>query len=291
MPNRFNLPEIILKQPTTSRLPAYRPGEHVVTARGGQGWWGDVDATAVPALSGYVEARSRAGSEVLLETKQGAHPVLSSWRYGLGRVTTFLSEPTGPGTENWKDWDGFGRSLARVMTRTAADSALEYEFEIDRRGSAVHVSARRTVSGVELPSARKVEDDGELTEVEFRERADGVYTASFFHPRNEDARVLAGIVGDKRDAVVRLVSPALADVAPEGQVDPLLALDLQRAAAATGGRSLAAGELSGFEPETGGLGTPVEIAPLWPLLLFLALLVYFVDLYWRRRPGARIPVS
>ena len=39
VPNRFNLPEILLKQPSTTKLPAYRPGSHAVHARGGTGWW------------------------------------------------------------------------------------------------------------------------------------------------------------------------------------------------------------------------------------------------------------
>ena len=40
VPNRFNLPEIILKQPTTAKLPALRPGPNALIARGGPYWWG-----------------------------------------------------------------------------------------------------------------------------------------------------------------------------------------------------------------------------------------------------------
>ena len=89
VPNRFNLPEILLKQPASAKLPAYRPGVHTLNGRGGPGWWGEVDPGSVPALSGYVETTPRPGAEKLLETVEGAHPVLASWQYGLGRATAF----------------------------------------------------------------------------------------------------------------------------------------------------------------------------------------------------------
>ena len=217
--------------------------------------------------------------------------MLSSWRYGLGRVTTFLSEPTGPGTESWRDWDGFGRSLARVMTRTAADSALEYEFDLVRRGRELVLTARRTSPGNRIPRARLVAGDEDFTDFTFQQRAEGVYTASLQFAPEEEARVLAGVVGDPRDTTVRLCSRASADVAPEGQVDPRNALDLVRAAESTGGRTLAAGELESFTPQSGGLGSPVEIARLWPLALFLALLTYLADILWRRRSNASVPAA
>ncbi|MDA8967841.1 VWA domain-containing protein [bacterium] len=74
VPNRFNLPEILLKQPSTTKLPSYRPGQHVVQARGGPGWWGEVDTRQLPELAGYVETKPRTGSEILLETVAEKHP-------------------------------------------------------------------------------------------------------------------------------------------------------------------------------------------------------------------------
>ena len=83
VPNRFNLPEILLKQPTTraaSRLPAGHP-------RGARarrpGLVGSRPPTDVPPLAGYTETRERAGAETVLATASNDHPVLSTWRYGL----------------------------------------------------------------------------------------------------------------------------------------------------------------------------------------------------------------
>ncbi|MHC4514378.1 MAG: VWA domain-containing protein, partial [Planctomycetota bacterium] len=76
--DRFNLPEIMLKQPSSARLPGYRMGVQEVEAQGGQGWWGQTDPKAVPAVGGYVETRKRPGADVLLRTSQDRHPILAS---------------------------------------------------------------------------------------------------------------------------------------------------------------------------------------------------------------------
>ncbi|MHC4993267.1 MAG: VWA domain-containing protein, partial [Planctomycetota bacterium] len=130
VPNRFNLPEVIFKQPSSAKLPSYRQGAHAVRARGGRGWWGSVDPTNVPPLAGYVETRSRPGAEVLLETVEGAHPVVSTWRWGLGRVTTIGTEPVGAGTGTWREWGEYGRALARLLERTAADGRMPIRFSV-----------------------------------------------------------------------------------------------------------------------------------------------------------------
>ena len=285
VPNRFNLPEILLKQPASAKLPAYRPGQHALNGRGGPGWWGDVDPTSVPALSGYVETRQRPGAEKLLETVEGSHPVLASWQYGLGRVTAFLTEPTGPGTEAWSDWDGYGPLLARVLGRTSAHVRDPFSFTIERKDHEITVTAERRVREPETPHAVLLSNGAEAErELVFRERAEGLFSARFVLAPEREARLLAGSLGETPR--FRLVSPAAEDVAPELNVDPQGALDLQRLAGATGGRALEVRELGGFSPPIGGGVAPVGLRDLAPWCLLLALLVYLGDLAWRRRPSA-----
>ncbi|MEO1996122.1 MAG: VWA domain-containing protein, partial [Planctomycetaceae bacterium] len=124
VPNRFNLPEILLKQPSTAKLPAYRPGVHQVRARGGPGWWGAVDLTRIPDLAGYVETKARVGSEVLLETVDHRHPVLASWRFGLGRGTSWCTEPVGSGTRPCRPWPRLGRQDLATFGRRVGCAAL-----------------------------------------------------------------------------------------------------------------------------------------------------------------------
>ncbi|MEZ6195396.1 MAG: glutamine amidotransferase [Planctomycetota bacterium] len=133
----------MLKQPSTARLPAYRPG--VVEVEGGRSrrWWGEIDRETVPALAGYVETRARPGAEVVLRTRRDGHPILASWRHGLGRVTAFTSEPAGPGTESWRDWDGYSELLGRALRATASLTREPFAWTLRREGRDFRLEARR----------------------------------------------------------------------------------------------------------------------------------------------------
>jgi len=251
--------------------------------RGGPGWWGDVDPRAVPALAGYVETRPRPGAEKLLETSVGSHPVLATWRYGLGRVTTLTTEPTGPGTEPWKDWDGYGPLLARVLTRTASDASDPYHFTLTREGSELALTAERRIPGAGAPEAVLIDAAGdEVAGFAFRERADGLHEARIAWAPDREGRVLAGAAGDL--ARLRLAAGAFGDEAPEDNVDPESAIDLGLLAGATGGTSVALANASGFTPAVGGGSSPIGILRLTPLLLLLALATYLGEIVYRRRP-------
>jgi hypothetical protein len=263
VPDRFNLPEVILKLPSTTRLPAYRSGEHALEVRGGPGWLGPVEE--VPALRGYVQLRARPRAETLLETAAGNHPVLATWRYGLGRVTAFATEPTGPGSESWADWEGYGPMLARVLARTARDAREPYRYRLVRRGAALRLEARRR-RPAPPPTARAGE-----TPFDFRLRAPDLFVASLPWPPERDARVITG-------GGTRLASDAFGDVAPETMVE--LPLDLPALAAATGGRVLRAGA----RPVAGGGTAPVSLTRLRPALLLAALLLFLTELLYRRWP-------
>ena len=284
--DRFNLPEIMLKQPSTARLPGYRPGNHTLEPRGGEGWWGEVNPTSVPSVAGYVETRARPGSEVVLRTKEEGHPVLASWRTGLGRVTTMMTEPVGPGTESWQSWDDYGAFLARVLTRTASDALGAYRFSLEEEGVTLRVVAERRMADAPPPRATRRGADGTgAEELTFVERAPGVYVSTVGRARDEAVRIEAGTAATRR--ITRLVSPANAGRAPERQVDPDAALDLAALAEATGGSTIALSDLGSVRPLAGGATRAPAIRELTPWLLVFALLTYLAEITVRRLPRSR----
>ncbi len=293
VPNRFNLPELLLKQPTTARLPAYRPGTHPVRARGGAGWWGNVDASAVPPLSGYVETRAKPAAITLLETQSAGHPVVASWRRGLGRVTVMTTEPTGPGTSGWTNWPDYGRFLARILERTARDADAEFAFSIVRDDDLITVVAERSAPGLAKPFATRLAHDGAMTQsLDFREIADGLFRARFAAEPEREVRVEASVTqrpGDAGSPPFRLVSSALADVSGEAHVPPGRAEGLALIARATGGEIVTAGDIASFRPRAGGGVAPRDVLELRPLLLLLALLAYLGDVLVRRLRAADEP--
>ena len=278
VPNRFNLPEILLKQPASAKLPAYRPGVVNVRARGGAAWWGDVDPAGTPPLAGYVETRARPGAERVLETEEEGHPVLASWRYGLGRVSALTTEPTGPGTEPWREWDGYGELMARALSRTAADTAAPFAFELVRAPEgALLVAERRSASADQRPAALRVPAAGGPGEaLDLRRVAPGRYEAPVRLARSEGLRLVAGTTDSPPR--LRLALDPLAGGARELQVDPARA---ERLAAALSPLAVAGDAGAG----------PVSWRELSPWFAALALLLYLLDIAHRRWPREAAPSS
>jgi hypothetical protein len=278
VPNRFNLPEILLKQPASAKLPAWRPVVTPVRAVGGPRWWGDQPSDSVPDLAGHVETRLRKGAEEVLTTGDGHRPILASWRHGLGRVTAMTSELTGPGCGDWQNWDGRGAFLARALRRTADDLGGSLRFELDRRGAQLTVRARRRDGSNALPRA---EIAGR--ELQFTEEAPGWFLATDWLAPKEiegDLQVTAssfysgGTVGES----MRLVLDA---PRPRDLTDPDKSWDLPALSARCGGIILG----SFRRPPVGGPQDPVGVTELRPLLALLALLTFLFGIWTRRRPA------
>lgn len=279
VPNRFNLPEVLLKQPASAKLPAYRPGEHALRGTGSKAWWGDADPTTIPNLSGYVETRTRPQAQVLLETVEGSNPILSTWRYGVGRVTVMTTEPTGPGTVEWEDWDGFGDLMSQVLARTADAQATPFAWRLHRSGYQAKLIAERRWPSRALPQAKVMNPNAPT--LEFLETAPGRFVATFAIPLDQTLRIEAGADRD-RSPRTRLVAAAYADQAPEFQVRQKHIWNLAAISERTGGMDLGR---PGSVGSLVGSGDSRRLIPWFPWLLFFALLTYFMELIWRRRPS------
>ena len=291
--DQFSLIELILKQPSTRKPPRYKRGVFELTALGGPGWWGGADV-GVPALLGYAEVEPRDGAETLLEESTGQDPVLASWHYGLGRVTALMTEPVGEGTGRWREWPDYGSFLGRLLARTAADNP-PFRLALKRRHHRLELTAERTMhdSGL-VPRAELVDAQGtSLTSnaIEFRENAPGLFEAEIGLPPEETARLEVTTSLARADQPVqRIALAAASDISNETQVDPAIALDLERLAQRTGGVHLAS---VGGTPPSGPVGEWLAgnqgelsfiVNRLWPLMLLLALAAYLGELLYRRWP-------
>jgi Mg-chelatase subunit ChlD len=295
--DRFSLPEIILKQPSTMKLPAYKTGSFSVETRGGEGWWSDIDRRSLPALDGYVETTTRDGAEELMEVNGTADPLLATWRYGLGRVTALMTEPVGEGTGGWAGWHDYGRLIARVFSRTAADTRV-FEYGTRRTDHELEVTAVRTSRDAGwAPSASLLNDANEpAATLPFREVAPGRFSATLAIDPSAPVRVMASAHQDaapnQPHEPTRVMSTSLDDVSPETQVDPVRALDLEALAKATGGAYLEpAGFASGrYERASANDSAPFDrsgslrATRVWPGLFLIALLFYIGEIIWRRWP-------
>ena len=293
--DQFSLVELVLKQPSTRKPPRYKRGVFEVKSLGGQGWWGGADPL-VPELLGYAEVETQDGAETLLST--GQDPILASWHYGLGRVSALMTEPVGEGTGRWRDWPDYGSFLGRLLARTAADNP-PFRLSLKRRHHLLEITAQRTNHDTALvPLAERLDArDGSMTgPIEFKENAPGLFEAAVVLPPEEAAHVEVTASSPLAKAPVqRIALPAASDIAHETQVDPLMALDLERLAARTGGVHVAS--VGGTRPSdpvgdwlAGNQGElSYVVTRLWPLILLLALAAYLGELLYRRWPGRARP--
>ena len=151
--NQFSLVELVLKRPTVRKAVRYKRGSFALDALGGPGWWGPVNPASLPPLDGYAQVEPRQGAEVLVRIADARYPVLSSWRYGLGRVSALMTEPAGGGTESWRGWADYAEFLGRIVARTASD--LEpFRLKMERDGHQARLSVRRHTSDPHADSLR-----------------------------------------------------------------------------------------------------------------------------------------
>ncbi len=293
VPNRFNLPEILLKQPSTTKLPAYRPGVHMVQARGGSGWWGDVDLNTIPALAGYVEGKARIGAEVLLETSKEKHPLLSTWRYGLGRVTTLNTEPLGEGTKPWQDWPDYGQAMARILERSAADAYEPFRYSVQADGGEIVIHAQRQQPRVPassgnlvsaLPLARILSQDAEAgaepKSLNFLARSPDHFLCRLPAPKLGKHLKMQTSASNTPQRWQPLV--ALSPIVEENRVDPHSAKEFGEMIESVGGNRFAVGDdwtnTDTPAPRGKRLFSPASI------LFGLTLLLFLAELVWRRIP-------
>ncbi len=304
VPNRFNLPEILLKQPASAKLPAYRAGLTSVRVRGGAAWFGGHSGSSsaegdfeLPPVAGYVETRARAGAERVLETAADGHPLLASWRYGLGRVTAMTTEPTGPGSAPWRAAEAdpnpaaprYSEWLARALERTAADTEAPFVFELTREGDEALLIAERRCTTELVPVAELEPLDGAAGRtplpLAFARVAPDRYEARWSLQAGAGAYVLCGVAPEAQPAGpwigarVRHGIDPIADVRRELQVPPEAA-DALRA-------QLAANTVAAPSAAT----TVAVLREFAPLLALFALLAYVADVLYRRWPRSPSPYA
>jgi len=280
VPNRFNLPEILLKQPTTAKLPAWRPGPHALVTRGGPKWWGPLQEDGpLPDLDAYTETRLRPGATSLIETAAEGHPVLATWDFGLGHVTAFTTEPAGEGTANWREDELYGPLLARVLERTArTEDSLE--LRAVRDGLDV---------GLTLESCTP---DASSTEASLQVNGQPQPAFTKQAPRRTEAQLFDASAAPLELELTTQRGKQLAVAAPahtaELAVPAANLVDLELLARATLGSVTDLDQLTSpearraFDAPTGSGQDARRESALWPLFLLAALLAYLAEVLIRR---------
>jgi|GEM_PF-2242784 len=282
----YSMVDLSFRQPKQKKLEAYRKGSFYLSGIKDNQWWGDVGALPEQSLNGYVRVKAKGVSETIAYEKASAHPLVSSWQYGLGRSTAIMFEPTGRGTSNWKEWSDYGKWLASIMGHTA-NTQPYFDIKATLFDNAIDVLIEVLDPSLDIFPVLNVvnpEDYAIGREVMLSRKAPGLYAARF--PFNADKNLLLQISGGNR--VQRLAVTPGDFVYDELYVDPQEVSRLAQLSAYSGGESLRFSDGAFGNSASTSKETNLAAYALMPLLMLLALFIYLSEIIYRRWPGRAV---
>jgi Ca-activated chloride channel homolog len=178
----YNVPRIFMKETSTvSRTSLveepFKPRIHKrAQVLNGIPW------ESAPYLLGYVSTKAKDGAEEILRTEQG-EPLLTRWRYGLGKSVAFTSDLKNRWAVEWIKWPGYAKFWAQLIRDTMrSDDRDSLPMRVTQQGGV----ARMVVDAIDeedrfindLKSKVQITSPtGKKQEVELVQTAPGRYEA------------------------------------------------------------------------------------------------------------------
>ena len=292
------LPQIFVKEAKNAATPAFdeKPTTAVVKT---PAFLGGLDLTRMPPLKGRTATVLKDTALEVVATEDG-DPLLAFWPIGLGRTAVFASDVKDRWAADWVTWRGYGpffSAVARALERRRPAAAT-----LDVTPGPVHGDARMVGVSLEArdeagrrrdllrPTVRVRAGVAPEQDVALRQVAPGRYEAAVLADAREPLAISlpAGDPKDARAIASRIVLP---DPAAEYRF---------RAADEDGLRALAAATGGAWRPgpealASGSADRRKERRSLWPALLTAALLLWLLDILFRRvrifEPAEALPAE
>ncbi len=277
-----NIPKIFLKEAEriTRTVVMERTFRPVLVKKGAM--IRGIDLATAPDLTGYLSSRPRPTSETLVMTDE-KEPLLTDWRYGLGRVVVYTSDVKGKWSYEWIRWPEFGRFWKGVVRSTLRVRDLE----------GLHVAARRegSVGRVEVDTVDrfgKYRNDLPLESMLIR--PDGRAEELAFDQRRPGGYAVAAELDSYGPYMVRVAASTETGnpLAAYAQIDRPYPAEYRRIRT---NRVLldAVAEMTGGESDSRldellrpGRYKATDRQPLWPWFVFAAAGLFIVDVFGRR---------
>jgi uncharacterized membrane protein len=253
--------------------------------------------TPAPSLKGYLAMTPKPRSEIALQIGPG-DPLLSVWGYGLGRVVAWSSDTGSEWASAWREWPEFSRFWGQVVgyTLPAPDlGLLQLDTQIEPDGTVTLIAEGLTATGQPVDLARTqaalTMAEGQDYQIGLQQVGPGRYERRLRLPDSgayqftvTQARAGSGEPDETTTTGFVLPYPAEYSLPSEEAGRPLL----ERIAAVTGGQSFSLGQLA--SRYGGQVEVEVEAEPvaLWPWLLGAALVLWPIEIAWRRWGRLRI---
>ncbi|MCH7669493.1 MAG: VWA domain-containing protein [Acidobacteria bacterium] len=232
--------------------------------------------TSAPPLGGYVLTKAKSTAAVALEIGPG-DPLLASWRRGLGRVSVWASDATTRWSDSWVAWEGYAEFWT-ALVRDTLPGSLDASPSLVYRDGKIEVTYTPGVMPSDAVATAQVRaPSGELLVVPLSRSGNGEYSGAVRATESGAYWVavsVSGADGVLAESAAALVAP-YSDEFAFRDPDPTLLPDITEL---TDGRvdPTAAGVWD-LAPQRGTTDTDLA-----PLLVLLALVLFFADVVLRR---------
>lgn len=234
-----------------------------------------IDWSNVPPLGGYVVTTAKEVSHVHLRSPR-QDPLVTTWRYGLGRAAALTCDLNGTWSKNWQNWSAYPEVLTNLINWILPrDEGILFPLVKVKEGKGYLLvdainEEGRFVNFLPL-QARVVKPQGEKETILLNQIAPGRYRALF---STDEAGSYMISVFDKNRSLGPQIGGAVVAYSPEFRKLTLNEDLLAQLVSETGGRFLSPTE-DIFRRRKITFSSPQEI---WSLLVFLAILLLLADI-------------
>ncbi len=241
-----------------------------------------IDFESAPFLLGYVVTQPKPTAELILATESG-DPLLAWWRYGLGVTVAFTSDAKSQWGSEWIAWPQFGQFWSQVLRHAMRRH--------DERGLFVDIKRTGTEGQIvvdaldengqfinEAPSTITVVDPKlQRQTVQLNQTAPGRYEASFpAETQGAYSLEIRQVRGNSND--LQQSRGFVVGYPEELRFGPANESLLKQIAEVSGGLINPSPE-EVFQHSPRGSWIPI---PLWPYLLAVAIVLWIIDVAFRR---------
>jgi len=232
----------------------------------------------VPNLKGYIATSAKQQAEVPIVSPE-EHPILTAWRYGLGRSIAFTSDAKPRWAVEWIKWDKFGKFWTQAVNWVLLEQAEDYDVTVSlTQGKGLVVletfNESNTTPGQIEFNGRATAPDATVQSLALRQTAPNRYEAVFDVNQTGTYHININKLRNHSQQSTSLVS----SYSPEfATINPDIAL-LKRLTDDSNGT---------FNPTEKQIGhhsgVPTEIfQSLWGLFALCAALLFVLELIIRR---------
>ena len=241
-----------------------------------------------PELKGYVVTTPRqvADVEIPLKTKRG-DPLLAHWLCGAGRAVVFTSGQWKHWGSDWPQWPSFSKFWAQTVRWCMEQGTVaNYDVSTVVQGDQAHVTIETmddSADGADFRpfGGRVIKPDGTAANLPIVQTGPGRYEATFKMTQKGAWLVYAAAPGTKRQQPVVIRTGVAVPYSPEYRDRSANEALLREVVEETEGRVLSP-RVKGKTVFAHNLPETISRTPIWDMLLKLAVLVFLLDVAFRR---------